>query len=216
MHTLDGVMIAYILQTQSRSLNYHICTAQFLQNLRRFVIKMTAIKISSKNVLVTCSKYWYKCDGKYSLCISDHEVDFHYPVHSTAMPLLFRLHTSSHTLLHIIIYLLFSLLILCKPTYNQFSYHSPFLHPTTFTSTLYTKQSYSIVSHRNPANQQSNSQSSRHDFSTRFWSPDPLCYNMQNCTSRHPSLFIARIINISSTNYGCKSKSYSHILNLNT
>jgi len=33
---------------------------------------MTAIKISSKNVLVTCSKYWHKCDGEYSEGIFDH------------------------------------------------------------------------------------------------------------------------------------------------
>jgi len=128
----------------------HICTAQFLQNLHRFVIKMTAIKISSKNVLVTCSKYWHKCDGKYSLCISNHEVDIPHPVHSTAIALLFRLHTSPHTLLYIIISLLSSLPIVCKPAYTQFSHHSPFLHTSSITSTLYIQQSYLIVYHRNP------------------------------------------------------------------
>jgi len=42
----------YILQDRSHERN-HICTEQFLQNMRRFVIKMTASKISSKNALVT-------------------------------------------------------------------------------------------------------------------------------------------------------------------
>ena len=153
----------------------HICTAQFLQNLRRFVIKMTAIKISSKNVLLLWSKYWHKCDGKYSLCISEHGVDFPHPVHSTAMPLLFCLHTSPHTLFYIIIYLLSSLLILFKPPHNQFSYHSPFLHLTAITSTFYTQQSYSIIYYWNPANQRSNSQSSGYDISTGFLSTYHLC-----------------------------------------
>jgi len=193
----------------------HICTAQFLQNLRRFVIKMTAIKISSKNLLVTCSKYWYKSDGKYSLCISDHEVDFPHPVHSTAMPLLLRLPTSPHTLLYIMIYL-FSLSIVCIPPYNQFFYHSPYLHPTTITSTLYTQQSYSIVYHRNSANQRSNTQSSWRDLSTWFWSTNHLADDLHNCTSRPPSLSITRIINIWGINYSCKSRSYSHTLHPNT
>jgi len=75
-----------------------ICTAQFLHFL---VIKKAysvfAIKISGlhdQNMQVTCSKYWLKCDGEYSLCIFNHAVEFPRIVYSTVNPLPCRLHTS--------------------------------------------------------------------------------------------------------------------------
>jgi len=66
---------------------------------------------SKQNIVQKCAGYIIKilaeCDVKYRLCISDHDVEFPQMVHCTATPLPFRLHTSPHTLLYNIIYLLF-------------------------------------------------------------------------------------------------------------
>ena len=50
-----------------------LCTTQFLQKISRFVIKKTARKRSSKNMQVTCPKFWHKCDGECRHGISDHK-----------------------------------------------------------------------------------------------------------------------------------------------